>query len=751
MKTVPTSILLCTMSCFTGFAAFAYPSTYNVIYDRISLTVNPALSAAITSGSVTTYFNTTAPALAQIGFDLDQAMNVTSIVYHGSALPAADYSHAGNVLLISFPAAIAVKGTRDSVTINYHGTPVTPTTSIPSGYNRAQHSSGNYIIYTLSESFTGHDWWPCKDSLVDKIDSGVDMIVTTPTGYMVGGNGVLIQTTSGSIQISTWKTRVPIATYLVNFSVANYQDYAFTINTGLTSTTALPVHNFLFPEGNTTTNQNALNVLSSLIPAYVNLLNTDYPYLKEKYGTAECTNFGGALEVQTMTFVASGAYTASILAHELSHQWFGDKLTTNDWHMIWLNEGFAEYFQYVIYPQQLQSASTALAARQSLKTSVTNTSTTVVSSIANVDNIFIPSSSLNQPYEKGAMTLSMLRAWLGDTHFYTALYNYVNAPGLAYNFTSVDSLKYYMQQQVQGLGFDLNNFFQEWVNNKGRVTYAVNYDYVKNGIYLNLVQSPTVSGQGHFDMPVPIEIKGTGGLDTTVVLIDQGGTLYNSATGAAFGSVAHFNLSGTPTSMTFDPNSVVLATASSMTQISTLPLMDIQLKAMPGAGVNLLSWNVTTNLPLQSFVIEKSADGTQFSSIGQQEAIASANGQYLGSFTDPDPGRGADFYRILALEQGGGQTYSAISEVNGTAAGPGALTVLPNPATGSFSLSIPATFSDHLPLNLVIYDASGQVVKMGQIPCGTPVIPCDEWAPGIYMVLLINNRNQRAYQKMIKK
>jgi hypothetical protein len=749
MKTVPTKILLCAMSCFTGFAAFAYPSTYNVIYDRISLTVNPASSAAITSGSVTTYFNTTAPALAQIGFDLDQAMNVTSIFYHGSALPAADYSHTANVLLIKFPAAIAVDGTRDSVTINYNGTPVTPTTSIPSGYNRAQHSSGNYIIYTLSESFTGHDWWPCKDSLVDKIDSGVDMIVTTPTGYMVGGNGVLTTTTSGSTLISTWKTRVPIATYLVNFSVANYQDYVFTVNTGLTTPTALPVHNFLFPEGNTAANQNTLNVIQSLIPAYANLLSTDYPYLKEKYGTAECTNFGGALEVQTMTFVASGAYSASILAHELAHQWFGDKLTTNDWHMIWLNEGFAEYFQYVIYPQLLQSTSAALSSRQGLKNSVTNTSTTIVSNITNVDNIFIPSSSLNQPYEKGAMTLSMLRAWLGDNNFFTALYNYVNAPGLAYNFTSVDSLKYYMQQQVQGLGFNLTNFFQEWVNNQGRVTYVVNYAYQNNGIYLNLVQSPTVAGQGHFDMPVPIEIKGSNGLDTTVVLIDEGGKLYNSATGASFGSVAHFNLSGTPSSMTFDPNSVVLATAS-FNSMSILPVMDIHLQAAPGAGVNLLSWNVTTDLPLQTFVIEKSTDGTHFSSIGSQGAVASAEGQYLGSFTDPDPGEGAVFYRILALEQGGGQTYSAIAEVAG-AAGQGALTILPNPSTGSFSLSIPATYSDNLPSNLVIYDASGKVVKMEQISGGTPVISCDDWAPGMYLVLLINDKNQRLYQKMIKK
>ena len=731
--------------------AATYPSSYDVVYDRISISVNPGTSAAITSGTVTTWFKTTASALATIGFDLDQAMNVTSITYHGVALSSTtNYSHSSNVLLITFPAPIAVKGTLDSVTINYNGTPVTPTTSIPSGYNRASHSSGNYIIYTLDEAFTGHDWWPCKDSLVDKIDS-VDLIVTAPSTYMVGGNGVVSTTTAGSNTISTWKTRYPIATYLINFSVANYQDYEFTVNTGLTTTTALPVHNYLFPEGNTSANQTTLNVIQSLIPDYASLLNTDYPFLKEKYGTAECTNFGGALEVQSMTFVASGAYTTSILAHELSHQWFGDRVTTNDWHEIWLNEGFAEYFQYVIYPELLQSAASALSSRQSLKSWVTNSSTTYVSNISNVDNIFIPSSTLNQPYEKGAMLLSMLRTWLGDTNFFTALHNYLNAPGLAYNFTSIDSVQAYMQATVQNLGFDLTNFFNEWINQQGRVTYVVNYQYVNNGIYFSLLQSPTTSGAGHFDMPVPIEIKGNG-LDTTVVIIDKGGMLYNSATGASSGSIIHYNLSATPTSITFDPNSLVLATASSITPVSTLPILDISFSALRNADQTQLSWDVTTDESLQSFTIERSSDGVNFTALGSQEPLQISYDEYKGDFEDGSTQEGTLYYRLKVITKDGETTYSAVRTVD--AEGKGSLTIIPNPVQSAFTLEIPPSFIDNGTISLLIYEAAGQLVKKDQIPGGQNIssaIYCEGLTPGAYEIVLINDKKKKLQATFIKR
>jgi hypothetical protein len=739
-------LLLFSLFFHISFAA-TYPVPYNIVYHRISITINPGSSGAISNGSVTTWFKTTAANVTSIGFDLNQSMTVSSITYHGTALLAANLSHSSNVLLMTLPN-IATVGTLDSVTIYYSGTPVSPTTTIPSGYN---YSSSKQAIYTLGESFTGSTWWPCHDSLTDKIDS-VDLIVTTPSAYRAGGNGLVTETISGSNRICTWKTRYPIATYMINFAAGNYVNYQYSINTGGTN---LPVMNYLYSTDDNTTYENDVNVIQTILPAYVTLLNTNYPFLTEKYGIADCYGSWGALEVQSMTFCSSGTFDESTLAHELSHQWFGDKVTTNNWHEIWLNEGFAEFFQYVIYPELLQSASAAASSRSNLKSEVTTTSTVYVPNISNVDNIFIPSSSLAQPYEKGAMTLSMLRAWLGATNFYNALYYYVNAPGLAYNFTSVDSLEYYMQAQTPN---SLTNFFNEWVNNEGRATYAVKYQYVTNGVYIQLTQSRTASPDpGYFDMPVPLEIKNSSGLDTTIVVIDRAGKLYNSQTGNTYGtSTIYYKLSATPTiAPVFDPNTYVLATASSIASsttlsgLITLPVQQINLTAAANSNGSVnVNWDVQANEQLQSTSLERSYDGTVFTDIYTQNDFTDLPGNFYGSYND-DPTGSTIYYRLRIVKQDGENEYSNVKTLSISSGND--FEISPNPTRSNVNIKIPAEFNDGSVV-VTVYDQNGQLVRQKPITgqYTNTALFCGDLSTGMYHLVLVNGKNEKLVKDFIK-
>jgi Peptidase family M1 domain len=728
------------------FAA-TYPSNYDIVYHRISVTVDPGTSGAISNGSVVTYFKTRINNFAAMGFDFDNGMTVVSVKYHGSTI---SNTHSSNTVTFSVPNIVAA-GTLDSVTINFSGTPVAPVTSVPSGYN---YSSTYKCIYTLGESFRGSTWWPCRDSLVDKIDS-VDVIVTTPSAYRAGSNGVVTETISGPNRICTWKSRHPIATYMVNFAAADYTNYQFNA-TSLTH--SVPVVNYLYSatDYNATYKAN-LDVLKNVMPAYASLLNADYPFYDEKYGTAECGSGWGALEVQSMTFIDRTSYGGSgyTLAHELAHQWFADKLTTNDWHQIWLNEGFAQFFQAVIYPEQLLSAGTAATQRSNLKSSVSTSSTTYVTNISNADNIFIGGST--QPYEKGAMILSMLRAWLGNTKFYTALHNYVTAPGLEYNFTSVDSLQKYMQAQTPN---DLTQFFNEWINQKGTVKYVVKYQYVANGVYIQLSsQTPTSAGAGYFDTPVPLEIKNGSGLDTIINVIDRNGTLYNSVTGATYGgNTIYYSLSATPTvTPVFDPNSNVLAVATSIASSSTLNTLIV----LPAEEFNLtvtgndhnakINWQIITDDQVESVEIEKSSDGINFESINKAAAIKISTGQYTGVYNDGQTSEGTIFYRLKINKANGVSGYSAVKILN--LAFGGQIHVAPNPVQNYCTINIPSSFiNQSQQIKLLIYNSTGLLVEEKRIAAGTTSlsVSCKLFAAGRYNAVLVNEKQQQLQTQFIK-
>jgi aminopeptidase N len=82
------------------------------------------------------------------------------------------------------------------------------------------------MIWTLSEPYGAKDWWPCKQSLSDKIDS-IDILVTCPSRYRDGSNGVLVsETQNGNNKTYHWKSHYPISTYLVAIAVTNYSQYS---------------------------------------------------------------------------------------------------------------------------------------------------------------------------------------------------------------------------------------------------------------------------------------------------------------------------------------------------------------------------------------------------------------------------------------------------------------------------------------------------------------------------------------------
>ena len=455
-------------------------NNYNITYARLELNANPNFDYV--SGRVTTYFIPDGT-MADIQFDLTDSLAVDSIIYHQASV---SFTHSGNIIDADFGTQLPA-GVTDSITIYYQGKP--DSTGFGS-FVQSTHN-GEPIIWTLSEPYGARDWWPCKQDLDDKIDS-LDVIVTTPDSFRVASNGLLVEELqSGGNKIYHWKHRYPIATYLVCFAVTNYAVYTdYVPFNGDT----LPVLNYVYPEDSMIARL-ATPMTISFMQLYDSLFGI-YPFSKEKYGQTEF-GWGGGMEHQTMTFVTNFGF--EVLAHELAHHWFGDKVTCASWQDIWVNEGFAVYLTGICYehiaPQYW------LPYRAEKLTSVISEpgGSVYCTDTSSAATIF----GNRLTYYKSALVLHMLRWVLGDSLFFGGLRSYLDDIHNAYAFANTADLEDHMETTS---GMDLSKFFNDWIYGQGFPSYqfAWSQDF---GRHVNLTISQSTSypsSVSFYQVPLPV-------------------------------------------------------------------------------------------------------------------------------------------------------------------------------------------------------------------------------------------------------
>lgn len=497
---------------------------YDLNYHRMHWFVDPSVNYI--SGSITSYF-TALSTINQMVFELNSVLTIDSVKYHNNQLT---FSHPDNTFTIDFPTAIAA-GAMDSVCVYYHGAP--PQGAGFGSFIQSNHG-GTPIIWTLSEPFGAPDWWPCKNSLTDKIDS-IDIYVTTTNGNRVGSNGLLIsETVAGANKIFHWRHRYPIATYLIAIAVTNY--YAYSDHASLQNGT-LEILNYVYPEDSSYARQNTPTLIP-VIQLYDSLFS-DYPYLDEKYGHAQF-NWGGGMEHQTMTFLVN--YGFDLMAHELAHQWFGDKVTCKSWHDIWINEGFATYLTGLTYYFLSNHAEWISWKADNIFYITTETWGSVYcDDTSNVSRIFDGRLS----YTKGAMVLNMLRFKMGDSAFFTCLKNYITDPLLAYGTASTDDFKAHAEASY---GANLTDFFNDWIYNQGHPIYTLNSTiHADSSVSINFLQSQSHPSVSFFKLPVPVRFSN--GINDTTLVFD------NTQNNQTFDIQLNFF----PTQVTFDPEKELIA------------------------------------------------------------------------------------------------------------------------------------------------------------------------------------------------
>jgi len=468
-----------------------FVANYDISYHRFHWFIDP--DTLYIKGSVMSCFRVKQNNTTEIMFKLSSRLNVDSVVSHQIHL---SYTHLNNLLSIR-TASVLSAGFSDSLCVYYQGS---PDSSAGFGTFAKGYHKGIPIIWTLSEPYGSSDWWPCNDNLGDKIDS-VDIFITTPPIYIAASNGVLAGTvTESGSKTYHWKHRYPIAAYLIGLAVTNYYIFSEYVHFGNDS---MEIRNYCYTEDTVMAKENA--VYTAGMMEFFGRFFGDYPFKKEKYGHAQF-GWSGGMEHQTMTFVVS--YNWGLIAHELAHQWFGNKVTCGSWQDIWLNEGFATYvpnllleYDYTFFHNWKKNSVQEITSKEGGSVFVYDTT--------DVFRLFDGRLS----YTKGGMLVHMLRYILGNDVFFKAIRSYLDDPHLAYGYARTSDLKKHLEEES---GIDLTYFFNEWLYGEGYPVYEINcVRYPENDICLTVYQSSLPIDAGFFRMKIPVKFIGNT-KDTTI-------------------------------------------------------------------------------------------------------------------------------------------------------------------------------------------------------------------------------------------
>ena len=551
---------------------------YDITYHKLEFNLDPA--DHYISGTITTTY-TAVTAMNTITFDLANQLTVSSVTKNGVSLPYVQ--NAADELVITLPSTQAA-GTSATVEVTYSGPPATGEQAFV-----ATEHNGVPVVWTLSEPFGARDWWPCKQDLNDKIDS-IDVMITAPSQYVSVSNGVVWnEVVNGGFKTTHYHHGYPIPAYLVAIAVTNYQIYNQQAGLGTPESPYFPIINYMYPE-TATANQASLAVTPTIMNLYESLFGP-YPFRNEKYGHAQYSG-GGGMEHTTVSFMTaggSGGYSRGLIAHEMGHQWFGDKVTCGTWKDIWLNEGFAEYLSGLVV-ENLDGEASFINWKNGKINNITSQAGGAVylteTESQDVGRIF--SSRLS--YNKGAMVANMLRFKLGDDLFFQGMQNYLNAPGLAYGYAVTPDL----QAQLESVsGMELDEFFNEWIYKQGYPMYDITAENIGSGqARITINQSSSHISVPFFEMPVPIRLSGSFGQQMDIVLD-------NTTDGQIFIVDVPF----TVTNLVFDPEKNIISKNNEVS-LGT-PVLDITegIQLFPNPASTMLQVSLPDNVTLKNAVM----------------------------------------------------------------------------------------------------------------------------------------------------
>ena len=431
---------------------------------HITIDVTPDFEQRTVAGATTIRVAPIVESLIELrldAFDLDVSSVTSDAKIEG-------YDVTDKAITITFDPAIRC-GIETTVTVVYEAEPKrglyfrTP----EMGYRE-----GDMHLFTQGESHLAPHWYPNYDYPNEQSTS--EVICRVPKEMTVVSNGRLVSEEIDSVsglKVVTWRQDKPHVNYLVALVAGQFEKIESTYRD-------IPIA-FYTPASQIEYAQNSFKDTADMLEFFEKEIGVPYPW--NKYDQAVVSDFvAGGMENTTLTILTEGTLhtdatenirsSQGLVAHELVHQWFGDYVTCKDWSHLWLNEGFAVYYEklydghkngrdsmlYALY----RTSHGVLRKRPEHKPIVTRT-------YHHAGEQFD-----YRAYQKGGWVLHMLRTELGEEMFRKCVRTYLERHALSSvvteDFRSVI-------EELTGRSYD--RFFDQWIYHGRHPDVKVNYEW----------------------------------------------------------------------------------------------------------------------------------------------------------------------------------------------------------------------------------------------------------------------------------
>lgn len=471
MKKISCITIAVSISCFAA-ATFGEPATrfprdrkVDALHIKLDLNVDLEKKFVDATASIEVAAMRDVSSITLDAIDLGVSKVTVTRPDHGTY--PVDFSNDGEHITVPLGPALR-PGEKATITIKY--TVDNPRSGLHFFGPSKDEPDVPYVVWSQGESITNRYWFPSFDHPNER--QTTEMVVTTKKDFKVSANGHLVSrkenAAAGTVTYH-WLQDKPHASYLVSLVVGDFVTKEDTWR-------GKPLNYWVHPKYKDQIDRSFRNT-KRMLDFFSDRIGIEYPW--DRYGQVCCEGFGGGMENTSVTTMGNRALhdarsfidsnSDGLIAHELAHQWWGDLLTCRDWSHLWLNEGFASYFQALWTEEDLGDDEFRYDMYRKAKRARRGGKKRPI-----VDRSYSSPGSMfdSRAYPKGAWVLHMMRNRLGDEAFW----NVINRYGTDNRLKTVETAD--LRKAVDAItGRTFERFFYDWTERPGHPEVTVSFKW----------------------------------------------------------------------------------------------------------------------------------------------------------------------------------------------------------------------------------------------------------------------------------